>query len=318
MPMVSATTCQLTQWPNRAVVTCSDAASAAGARRRRCLEWLGVEADAVARASRPGTVTEMVRQLHDLGLPPGATVITHSSLSRLGWVAGGAHAVVLALLRALGPHGTLVMPTHSRHLTDPADWGNPPVPEDWWPVIRAETPPYDPRTTPTGYMGAVVECFRSFPGVLRSAHPTVSFAAHGPLARRIVDGHELDDGLGEGSPLARLYEADAWVLLLGVDHDNNTSLHLAEYRADAPKRYLRQGSPMLVDGERRWVTYRELADDTSLFLPLARDFAEITGGERTGRVAAGTARLMRQRELVDFGTRWLTQRAANRPPAAAR
>jgi aminoglycoside 3-N-acetyltransferase len=271
----------------------------------------GMEADAVAHASRPGTVAGLSGQLRELGLPEGATVVVHSSLSRLGWVAGGAHAVVLALLDALGPQGTLVMPTHSRHLTEPSDWGNPPVPEDWWPVIRAETPAYDPRTTPSSWMGAVVECFRSFPDVRRSAHPTVSFAALGPLAGRVTDGHAPDDGLGEGSPLARLYDADAWVLLLGVGHDNNTSLHLAEYRADAPKTYLRQGSPMLVDGERRWVTYRELADDTSLFEPLGRDFAELTGGERTGPVGAGTGRLMRQRELVDFGAKWLTQRAAN-------
>jgi aminoglycoside 3-N-acetyltransferase len=269
-----------------------------------------MEADAVARSSRPGTVHGMATQLRDLGLPEGATVIVHSSLSRLGWVAGGAHAVVLALLRAIGPDGTLVMPTHSRNLTEPADWGNPPVPEDWWETIRAETPAYDPRVTPTGWMGAVVECFRSFPGVLRSAHPTVSFAALGPLAARITEAHALDDGLGETSPLARLYEADAWVLLLGVGHDNNTSLHLAEYRAAVPKQYRRQGSPMMVEGERRWVTYRELADDTSLFEPLAKDFAEITGGESLGEVGAGTARLMRQRAIVDFGARWLTQRGA--------
>jgi aminoglycoside 3-N-acetyltransferase len=270
-----------------------------------------MESDAVANSTRPGTVGGIARQLRELGLPTGATVIVHSSLSRLGWVAGGAHAVVLALRQALGPDGTLVMPTHSRNLTDPADWGNPPVPQEWWEIIRAETPAYDPRVTPTGWMGAIVECFRSFPGVLRSAHPTVSFAALGPLAGRITEGHELDEGLGEASPLARLYEADAWVLLLGVGHDNNTSLHLAEYRAAVPKQYLRQGSPVLIEGERRWVTYRELADDTSLFEPLAKDFAEITGGERTGPVGAGTARLARQRELVDFAARWLTQRGAN-------
>ncbi|MFI5906665.1 aminoglycoside N(3)-acetyltransferase [Dactylosporangium sp. NPDC051541] len=271
-----------------------------------------MEADAVARASRPGTTGSLTAQLRELGLPAGATVIVHSSLSRLGWVAGGAQALVLALLAAVGPEGTLVMPAHSRNLTEPSDWGDPPVPQAWWEIIRAETPPFDPRTTPTGHMGATVECFRAFPGVLRSNHPTVSFAALGPLAARITQGHELADGLGEGSPLARLYDADAWVLLLGVGHDNNTSLHLAEYRADAPKTYHRQGSPVLVDGRREWVTYRELDDDTSLFDPLARDFAEITGGEVTGTVGAGAARLMRQRALVDFAARWLTQRAANR------
>ncbi|WP_327006273.1 AAC(3) family N-acetyltransferase [Dactylosporangium sp. NBC_01737] len=267
-----------------------------------------MEKDAVARAAVPGTVRGMVAQLATLGLPTGATVIVHASLSRLGWVAGGAQAVVTALLEAVGPAGTLVMPTHSRQLTEPSDWGNPAVPQSWWDVIRAETPAFDPRTTPTYFMGAVVECFRDFPGVRRSLHPTVSFAACGPDAERIIAGHTLDDGLGEGSPLARLYEADAWVLLLGVGHDNNTSLHLAEYRADGPKTQLRQGSPMLVDGVRRWVEYVELADDTSLFEPLGKDFAAITGLERVGPVGSGTARLMRQRALVDFGAAWLSRR----------
>lgn len=270
-----------------------------------------MEKDAVDRAAVPGTVRGMVAQLATLGLPTGATVIAHSSLSQLGWVAGGAQAVVTALLEAVGAGGTLVMPTHSRHLTEPADWGNPAVPQSWWEVIRSETPPFDPRTTPTYFMGAVVECFRTFPGVRRSLHPTVSFAAHGPDAERITAGHTLDHGLGEGSPLARLYEADAWVLLLGVGHDNNTSLHLAEYRAEqhagaAPR--LRQGSPMLVDGERRWVEYEELADDTSLFEPLGKDFAAVTGLERVGPVGSGPARLMRQRALVDFGATWLSRR----------
>ncbi|GAA3225572.1 aminoglycoside N(3)-acetyltransferase [Dactylosporangium siamense] len=269
-----------------------------------------MEEDAVARAAVPGTVRGMVAQLATLGLPTGATVIVHSSLSQLGWVAGGPQAVVTALLEAVGPAGTLVMPTHSRQLTEPADWGNPAVPQSWWDVIRSETPAFDPRTTPTYFMGAVVECFRRFPGVLRSDHPTVSFAACGPDAGRITAGHTLHDGLGEGSPLARLYEADAWVLLLGVGHDNNTSLHLAEYRAALPaeKPRLRQGSPVLVDGERRWVEYTELADDTSLFEPLGKDFAAITGLERVGPVGSGTARLMRQRALVDFGAMWLSRR----------
>jgi aminoglycoside 3-N-acetyltransferase len=56
--------------------------------------------------------------------------------------------------------------------------------------------------------------------------------------------------------LSRLYDLDGSVLLLGVDHDNNTSLHLAEYRADWPgKAYVTSGAAMLVDGERQWVSF---------------------------------------------------------------
>lgn len=31
-----------------------------------------------------------------------------------------------------------------------------------------------------------------------------------------------------GDPFGRLYELDAYILLLGVGHDSNTSLHLAQ------------------------------------------------------------------------------------------
>jgi aminoglycoside 3-N-acetyltransferase len=93
-------------------------------------------------------------------------------------------------------------------------------------------------------MGAVVECFRNFPGAKRSNHPIVSFIAVGGEADRVVENHELDYGFGETSPLARLYDLDAWLLLLGVGHTNNSSLHLVEYRADFKgKRWYHIGTP---------------------------------------------------------------------------
>jgi aminoglycoside 3-N-acetyltransferase len=267
---------------------------------------LGVrEKDAVDGAADPLTAAAITRGLEQLGLPHGATVLVHSSLSALGWVAGGSQAVVMALVEAVGPSGTLVMPTHSGNLTDPAKWSNPPVPEDWWEPIRRETPAFDPSLTPTLYMGAIVECFRHLDGVRRSHHPTRSFAAVGPGAESIVGVHDLAEGFGEGSPLGHLYAADAWVLLLGVGHANNTSLHLAEYRADYPgKEWIRQGSPMTVDGRTQWVEYLELDGDSSDFEALGDGFAQ-TGVELQTRIGVGTVRLMRQRALVDFGVRWL-------------
>jgi aminoglycoside 3-N-acetyltransferase len=276
------------------------------------------EHDAIARVGEPATVRSLAADLRTLGLTEGATVMVHSSLSRLGYVSGGAHAVVTALLEVVGTTGTVMMPTHSGDLSDPASWSRPPVPAAWWATIRREMPAYDPVLTPTRGMGAIVECFRHVPGVRRSAHPTVSAAAVGPNAAVLVDGHELAHGLGEGSPQARLYDLDGHVLLLGVTHANNTSLHLAEYRAaPADAATTTQWSPVQVGGRREWVSYPILVDDTDVFAAIGDAFA-LTGQQRSGRVGAGEARLMRSRDVVDFAVGWMrAHRTWARGPAAA-
>lgn len=262
---------------------------------------------AVVEGSERGPVTQtmLVRDLRALGLEAGMTVLVHSSLSALGWVAGGPVAVVLALEEVLGPTGTLVMPSHSNAMSDPARWQNPPVPEWWWQIIYEETPAYDPDLTPTRKMGAIADCFRGQSGVRRSAHPSDSFAAWGHHASQIIEGHGLAFGLGERSPLARLYDLDGWVLLLGVGHGNNTSIHLAEYRANFPgKEIVRQGAPMKVNGVREWVWFQEvdLSDDD---FPQLGEAFDALGHTRRGPVGHATALLMPQRPLVDFAVGWL-------------
>ena len=258
------------------------------------------ERSAIARSAVPLTVDSLAADLRRLGLEEGATVLVHSSLSSLGWVCGGAVAVVQALLDVLGPDGTLVVPTHTSDLSDPADWVDPPVPEEWWETIRATMPAFSPQVTPSRGMGAIAEVVRSWPGARRSDHPQVSFAAVGPAADRIVGHHGLAHGLGEESPLARLYETDALVLLLGVGHDRNTSLHLAQYRSQS-RPEVRQAGPVVVDGGRRWTSWPDIDLDDDEFATLGREFSE-SRGLGAGRVGQTGAELMRQRELVDWAT----------------
>jgi aminoglycoside 3-N-acetyltransferase len=92
--------------------------------------------------------------------------------------------------------------------------------------------------------------------------------------------------------------------LLGVGHGNNTSLHLAEARADVTRKTLRNGSPMLVDGQRQWIVYEEDEIDSSDFDQIGAAFAE-TGQEQSGNAGGGTARLMSQRAIVDFAVAWM-------------
>jgi len=256
------------------------------------------------RSPEPITVDRLASDLRDLGVEPDDTLLVHTSLSALGWVCGGPPAVVDALQSVL-TDGTLVMPTHTSGQSDPSWWENPPVPDDWEATIRETMPPYRPEVTPARGMGAVAECFRSYPGVTRSAHPMYSFAAWGADAATVTGDHGLDHGLGEGSPLARVYDLDGRVLLLGPTHARNTSLHLAEYRSDVELAPKTRGSPVLVDGEREWVEYGGAGVDDEDFPECGAAFEAATPeAVSRGEVGVAEVPLLDQRLLVDFGAEW--------------
>jgi aminoglycoside 3-N-acetyltransferase len=94
------------------------------------------------------------------------------------------------------------------------------------------------------------------------------------------------------------------VLLLGVGHGSNTSLHLAEYRLPAPPRRSDGAAVLAPDGDRTWTTWIDVAVDESDFERLGADL-DATGMVRVAPVAQATARLMRQRAAVDFAVDWL-------------
>ncbi len=252
----------------------------------------------------PNTVESLARDLRALGMTAGQTVMVHTSLSALGWTVGGGEAVVRALMDVLTPQGTLVMPGQTADNSEPSHWANPPVPEAWWPVIRAHSPPYDPQTTPTSGLGVVAEQFRTYPGVMRSHHPMISFTAWGAGAQEIVRHQSLEAPIGDDSPVARLLDKDGHVLLLGVNHGVNTALHLAEHRARIAHPVEAQGSAMWVNGQRRWVEYSLFAYDSGDFAALGSDYEAAVGYE-PARIGLGTVRFHRLAPLMAFATGWL-------------
>jgi aminoglycoside 3-N-acetyltransferase len=252
----------------------------------------------------PRTTDSLARDLRVLGLTAGDTVLLHSSLSSLGWVCGGAVAVVRAFLDVLGPAGTLVVPAFATENRDPARWTGPDIPSSWWPLIRENMPAYDPGVTPCRALGLIPETVRCWPGAFRSPHPQTSFAAIGARAAALMSRHDLPSELGEESPLAALEAAGARIVLLGVGFDRCTAFHLAEYRL--PWRTPRDNAcVMLTPRGRAWVPYRGVQLDAS-------DFADVGAGlERAGAVTSapvGSARthLLDLPAAVSFARDWLT------------
>ena len=265
------------------------------------------ESDVVNGTTHPNTITTLIQEFEELGIKPGIVVIMHSSLSKLGWTVGGPVSVIKALMQVLTPKGTLVMFTSSGDNTEPSYWENPPVPEDWWKIIRQEMPAYHPEITPSRGMGVIVEIFRKWPDIKRSDHPNVSFAAWGKHAKFITNDHHFSTDLGEKSPLARIYDLDGQILLLGVNHSNNTSLHLAEYRSDfSGKKSTSNGAAMMLNKKKTWVVWEGLDIDSEDFEQLGKDFESING-YLPGKVGLAEARLISQRAIVDYAVQWLKE-----------
>ena len=253
----------------------------------------------------PLTHDSLLQQFKTIGIKE-KQIIVHCSLSKMGWVVGGAEVVIQALIQAIGSNGTLIMPTQTWKNLDPSR-GVYDVPKSYWSIIRKHSPAYNPATTPSIGMGVVAELFRTFPGVKRSSHPVRSFAALGANAEWLVNKHVLKDVFGNSSPLGKLYDLDGYILLIGVDHSVNTSLHLAEHRANyLGKSYVRESSAISIDGKRKWVTYQTL--DLK-----ADDFATIGDAYETAykiplyQLGQATVRLIKQRLLVDWAVNWMEQ-----------
>ncbi len=221
----------------------------------------------------PIPLAHLMRQMHDLGVISGRALLVHTAFSQIKPVEGGPLGLITALQEVVGPAGTLVMPS----MTDDDDQ------------------PFDPRYTPCIGMGIVAETFWRMPGVLRSDSPH-AFAARGPEAGHITAPHPIDVPHGLDSPVGRIYQLDGQVLLLGVGHDANTTIHLAESLAGV--RYRRKKSIVArVNGTLSRVHYGEI-DHCCQKFTLVDGWLEAGGLQRRGSVGHAEARLMRSRDLV--------------------
>ena len=219
------------------------------------------------------SIQDAARQLHELGVEPGGVLVVHTSFSRVRPIENGPAGLIEALRSALGPDGTLVMPS----FTDD------------------DETPFDPAQTPCHGVGVVADTFWRLPEVLRSDSPH-AFAAVGPHARLITSAHPVEAPHCAASPIGRVHGLDGQILLLGAGHNANTTIHLAE--ALAGVRYRREKHATVTrDGHPHRIDYGEI-DHCCVRFDLMETWLEAAGRQRHGEVAHAPARLVRARHVV--------------------
>lgn len=220
--------------------------------------------------------TEVADQLRALGVRAGGVLLVHTSFRALRPIEDGPLGLIASLQDALGPDGTLVMPS--------------------W--TGDDELPFDPATTPAaGDLGATADLFWRLPGVMRSDH-LQAFAAIGPRAEAVVKTPLPLPPHVPDSPVGRVHGLAGQVLLLGVGHEADTSLHLAELIAEVPYGVPRH-CMVLQDGKRVRIDYLE-NDHCCRRFALADDWLRARGLQSEGPVGHGTARLARARDIVDL------------------
>ena len=226
---------------------------------------------------------ELARQLRTLGVEEGGVLLVHTSFRAVRPIEGGPAGLIAALRAVLGPDGTLVMPS--------------------W--TGDDERPFQPATTPAAAdLGVVADTFWRLPGVVRSDHP-FAFAAVGPQAARVTsDALSLPPHRSD-SPIGRVHELNGQVLLLGVGHDADTTLHLAEVLADVPYRVPKHCT-ILQEGRPVRVAYCE-NDHCCARFALTDEWLRTRGLQAEGPVGHAQARLVRARDVVNVTVNYLKE-----------
>jgi aminoglycoside 3-N-acetyltransferase len=241
------------------------------------------------------TVTKdrIKKDLQRLGLKKEDWVFMHSSLKSLGYVKGGANTVIDAVMEVIGESGLFMVPTFT---------------------FTNFVPFFDPEKTPS-QMGLITETLRQREESVRSWHPRHSVGVLGEKAKEVVSGHPQAGSVGKGSPIEKLAKQGGYILLLGVGHTSNTTIHTAEVYAGLPYLYTVKDSPDFPEhglvkiphnGKKIKVNlapYPTCSEGFWKLELLLRDRGQI----RYGKVGQAHCQLMKCQDVVDAASSLLRQ-----------
>jgi aminoglycoside 3-N-acetyltransferase len=187
-------------------------------------------------------------------------------------------------------------------------------PKEWQQAYQEQCPAFDPQTSRSMRQWSILtEYLRTWPGAVRSNHPTASVVAVGSQAEWITEDHPLCYGYGAGSPFEKLCKAGGQVLLLGSPLTSLTLLHHAEHMAKVPgKRVVHNRTPVLRDGQRVWIEFEQYDTCQGIRDRHHDEYFEVIVGEflsagkgNCGKVGAAESYLFDASELARFAIKWM-------------
>lgn len=248
---------------------------------------------------------DLAVHLSAMGVQAGDGLFVHTALGKIGHVIGGPRGLIEALIDAVGRDGLIAMPGFSRDAYDPVVLTGAQVTSDEHARIRDQTPGFDPARSTVAQNGAVAEAFRTWPGVVRSLHPTSSVLLYGAGAEDIAARHDpLGWATGPETPWGRLRaRSQMKILLIGVRWNRCSALHAAESIASHRRTMMRSFKM-----EGAWVEAPDVADDLDRLFPLVGQAWEDEGRVTYGKIGEADAMMTGYDALVGFAAKWLGQK----------
>lgn len=246
------------------------------------------------------TKEDIKRQLEAIGIQKGMLLMIQGDIKNLGYICGGAQALLEAIMDCIGFEGTIVMPSFTPDVLDPACMKNLCIDKENWEYVRKESMPFDKKlSAPNKEDELVLQLLRN-DGVVRSYHPNYSFVAWGKYAKIICDKHALHFGLSKDSPLGRIYELNGFVLMLGKDYKDCTMFHLAHYNGDTlPIKIVT--APIEKNNKLNWKDMLDLDLNDEGF-DIIGEIMEERKIVRSMYIGTGQCRLYSSREAVNIAT----------------
>ena len=234
------------------------------------------------------TFEKLVEGFRDLGVEQGDTLLVHSSYKSFGEVQGGPQTVVRALEAALGPEGTLIMPTFNFDFNKGMPW--------------------DVRTTPSK-MGVLTEFVRKDPRAKRVFHPFYSFAILGKHAEML--GHlRYKSAYERDSVFGKLRDLDGKIMVIGLSYnDSMTFFHHIEQMEGVDYRFLKQFTGEVTDWDGRTYTdtfemlVRDIDKGVKTMVDPMGALMEKAGIIQSAKIGEADVKLMKANEVYEFTAR---------------